>query len=291
MKDIGLVLEGGGLRGIYTAGVLEYLMENDIYIPYVIGVSAGACMGASYLSRQPGRNKTVNLEFLHDKRYLSYSNYIKNRELFGMDFIFDEIPNKLVPFDTSSLIDGKEEFVIGATDCETGRPVYFRKTDYDEKLVGKLLRATSSLPFVAHAVEHNGRNLLDGGIADPLPIRKSIEDGNDMNIIVLTQPRGYRKSPSRMSKVMRYKKHPEVDARLKTRYKHYNEDLDFIFKQEEAGKAFVFTPSRDLKVSRTEKDKTKLETLYMLGYEDAKRQGDSLKAFISESCTTSESLS
>lgn len=286
MKEIGLVLEGGGMRGIYTAGVLEYFMENDIYIPYVIGVSAGACMGASYLSRQPGRNRTVNLDFLNDKRYLSYSNYIKNRELFGMDFIFDEIPNRIVPFDVETLVNSDEEFVIGATDCQTGEAVYFKKKDYDEGLVGKLLRATSSLPFVAHAVEHEGRMLLDGGIVDPFPIKKSIEDGNQHNIVILTQPRGYTKEPSRMSQMIRYRKHPKVDLRLKNRHKHYNNDLKFIFEKEQEGKAFVFTSSVDLKISRTEKNKEKLEKLYQLGSQDAKAQGAALKEFIGDTKET-----
>lgn len=283
MKDIGLVLEGGGLRGVYTAGVLEYLMEEDIYFPYTIGVSAGACMGASYLSRQPGRNKRVNLDFVGDKRYLSYSNYFKNRELFGMDFIFDEIPNKLIPFDRETLIKGSEEFVIAATDCDTGSPVYFKKKDYDKEVLGDLLRATSSLPFVAEAVEIDGRKLMDGGIVDPLPVKQSIRDGNTLNILILTQPRGYKKEPSRMSKLLRYKKYPEVDMKLKSRHTYYNEDLAFINNLENDGQAFVFAPSKDLKISRTEKDKKKLEQLYELGYEDAKSRGDELKEFISNS--------
>jgi predicted patatin/cPLA2 family phospholipase len=286
MNGLGLVLEGGGMRGIYTAGVLEYFMENDIYVPYVIGVSAGACMGASYLSRQPGRNRTVNLDFLHDKRYLSYSNYLKNRELFGMDFIFDEIPNRIVPFDVKTLINSPEEFVIGATDCVSGEAVYFKKKDYDEVLISKLLRATSSLPFVAHAVEHDGKMLLDGGIVTPLPLGKSIDDGNDSNIVILTKPRGYRKRPSRMSKIIHYKKYPKVDMKLKERYKHYNKDLEFIYAKEKEGKAFVFAPSQDLKISRTEKSKDKLEKLYRLGYQDAKAQGSKLKQFISQAADT-----
>src|SRR5699024_7726118 len=127
MTDTGLVLEGGGMRGLYTAGVLEYFMSKELYLPYVIGVSAGACMGASYLSRQPGRNKKVNLDFVEDKRYISLGNYIKKRELFGMDFIFDEIPNRLVPFDVKTLVDSPEQFTIVTTDCSTGEPVYYKR--------------------------------------------------------------------------------------------------------------------------------------------------------------------
>lgn len=282
MENTGLVLEGGGLRGIYTAGVLEYFMEKDLYFPYVIGVSAGACMGASYLSRQPGRNKTVNLDFVGDKRYLSYSNYFKNGELFGMDFIFDEIPNYIVPFDVNTLIDSPEEFVIVATDCDTGKPVYYRKADYDAQLVGKLLRATSSLPFVAEKVEHGGKSLLDGGIVDPLPIRQSMRDGHDKNIVILTKPRGYYKRPSRISKFINYRKHPKVNDRLKMRYKSYNDSLDDIYSREEEGKAFVFAPSENLDISRIEKSKGKLEKLYELGYNDAKMQSTALESFLAK---------
>ena len=176
MMQAGLVLEGGGMRGLYTAGVLEYFMEKDLYFPYNIGVSAGACMAASYLSRQKGRNKRVNLDFVEDKRYISFSNFIRKREIFGMDFIFDEIPNRLVPFDMDTFRESPEEFVIVTTDCETGEAVYYDKTNHGDDLV-KLLRASSSLPFVASSVEYKGRHLLDGGIVDPIPIKKAQADG------------------------------------------------------------------------------------------------------------------
>src|SRR5690625_116326 len=153
MVNAGLVLEGGGMRGLYTAGVLEYFLEQNLYFPYNIGVSAGACMAASYLSRQKGRNKKVNLGYIDDKRYISFSNFIKNREVFGMDFIFDEIPNRLVPFDMSTFLKNSEEFVIVTTDCETGEPVYYDKTNHGHDLV-LLLRASSSLPFIASSVKY-----------------------------------------------------------------------------------------------------------------------------------------
>src|SRR5690625_2650407 len=210
-NDVGLVLEGGGMRGLYTAGVLEYFAQQEINFPYVIGVSAGACMAASYLSEQQGRNRTVNIDFVNDKRYLSFMNLIRKGELFGMDFIFDEIPNKIVPLDVSKIISGPEEFVIVTTNCDTGEPMYFYKEDYDAATLGKLLRASSSIPFFAEAVEHNGIHMLDGGIVDPLPIVKAESDGLTKNVVVLTKPRGYYKKPSKISNIVNYKKYPKVD--------------------------------------------------------------------------------
>ncbi|MHC0038838.1 patatin-like phospholipase family protein [Pseudoneobacillus sp. C159] len=281
MIDAGLVLEGGGMRGLYTAGVLEYFMSEDLYFPYIIGVSAGACMGASYLSRQAGRNKKVNLGYVGDKRYLSLSNFIKNRELFGMDFIFDEIPNKLVPFDLDTFIKSPERFVIVTTDCETGEPVYFEKGQHHDHIV-KLLRASSSLPFVASSVEYNKRHLLDGGIVDPIPIKKAQIDGYQKNVIILTKPKGYFKRASKMSSIFKYKKHPKINDQLKVRYKLYNETLDYIHKQEELGNVFVIRPSMAMPVGRVERNKKRLENLYELGWNDAKEQYDHLKNFLNK---------
>ena len=282
MNGTGLVLEGGGMRGIYTAGVLEYFQKEGIHFPYVIGVSAGACMAASYLSEQPGRNKKVNIDFVNDKRYLSYMNLIRKGELFGMDFIFDEIPNKIVPLDIGKIISGPEEFVIVTTKCDTGEPMYFYKEDYDEKTLGTLLRASSSIPFFAEAVEHNGIHMLDGGIVDPLPIVKAESDGLTKNVVVLTKPRGYYKKPSKISNIVNYKKYPKVDERMKIRYKHYNYRLDYIFEQEEKGNIIVIAPSADAGVGRTTRNRDKLEQLYELGISDAKEKCQAIKSFINE---------
>lgn len=279
MNGTGLVLEGGGMRGLYTAGVLEYFAQHEINFPYVIGVSAGACMAASYLSEQQGRNRTVSIDFINDKRYLSFMNLIRKGELFGMDFIFDEIPNELVPLDVSKIISGPEEFVIVTTNCDTGEPMYFYKEDYDTETLGKLLRASSSIPFFADAVEHNGIDMLDGGIVDPLPIVKAESDGYAKNVIVLTQSRGYYKQQSKISSVINYKKHPKVDERMKIRYKHYNDKLDYIFEQEKGGNTIVIAPSEDMGVGRTTRSKEKLTDLYELGYKDAEQQYDKIKNF------------
>ncbi len=273
MKDIGLVLEGGGMRGIYTAGVLEHFMEQDLYLPYVIGVSAGACFGASYLSRQRGRNRKVNIDYVTHPKYLSLQNYVKYRQLFGMDFIFDEIPNRLVPFDYDTFYKGSEEFVITATDCQTGLPVYFDKKDYEKDML-TIIRASSSLPFIAPIVEYKGKQLLDGGITDSIPIKKSEEDGNKRNIVVLTREGSYFKKKSNMKWLLNktYRQYPKLIEAILTRYKMYNDTIEHIKDQEKQGKVFVIRPSSALKVGRIERNQRKLEELYSIGMEDAKRE-------------------
>ncbi|UFT99975.1 patatin family protein [Radiobacillus kanasensis] len=280
MKEAGLVLEGGGMRGVYTAGVLEYFMEQRLYFPYVIGVSAGACMAASYLSRQLGRNRAVNIDFAGDKRYLSWRNFIRKRELFGMDFIFDEIPNQLVPFDYDAFLKSSEQLVVGTTDCETGEPVYYGKDRYGEDML-KILRASSSLPFVAPAVPFEDRALLDGGIVDPIPIKKAQQDGFDKNVVVLTKPAGYFKNPpGRLSSLFKYKQHPKINERIETRYQLYNDTLDYMEEEEIRGNVFVMRPSVSMPVGRVEKDKNKLVKLYELGWKDAEAQFEKLKDFL-----------
>jgi len=281
MKDTGLVLEGGGMRGIYTAGVLEYFMEQDLYLPYVIGVSAGACFGASYLSRQKGRNRKVNIDYVTHPNYLSLQNYMRHRQLFGMDFIFDEIPNSLVPFDYETFYKGPEEFVIAATDCHTGLPVYFNKKDYGNDML-TVIRASSSLPFIAPVVEYKGKHLLDGGITDSVPIKKAEEDGKQRNIVVLTREASYFKKKSNIRWLLNkaYRQYPNLIEAILFRYKMYNETIRHIREQEKQGKVYVIRPSSALKVGRIERNQRKLEELYSLGMEDAKREFKRLESWL-----------
>ncbi|MDQ6422396.1 patatin family protein [Paenibacillus sp. LHD-117] len=280
-ETIGLVLEGGGMRAVYTAGVLECLMEHDLYFPYNIGVSAGACMGASYLSRQAGRNLTVNVDYVSDPRYISWSNLWKKREMFGMDFIFDEIPNRLVPFDYGAFEASAERYVVGTTDCETGESVYYERGEPGFDLL-TLLRASSSLPFIARIVEFGGRKLLDGGLSDPIPLRKAEKDGNARNILILTRNESYRKSPNRMAWMVRraYGNYPKLVETMLRRHEVYNETLAYIAEQERRGAAFIIRPTETLSVGRMERDPKKLGALYEQGYEDAKRTLPELKAWM-----------
>ncbi|RKP49983.1 patatin family protein [Cohnella endophytica] len=272
MNSMGLVLEGGGMRGVYTAGVLEFFAEQDLYFPYTVGVSAGACMATSYLSKQRGRNKVINTDWVKDPRYISWRNFWKSGQLFGMDFIFDEIPNSLVPFDYETFGQSREELVVGTTDIETGETVFYRKSEPGFDLA-KVLRASSSLPFIAPIVEYGGRKLLDGGISDPIPVRQAEQDGYRRNVVILTRNDEYRKSRNRFSWIVRrvFGKFPKFVKIMLSRHEIYNGTVDYVRKQEKNGSCFVIRPKEPLKVGRMEKDPVKLDALYMQGYEDAKQ--------------------
>ncbi|MFC4404127.1 patatin-like phospholipase family protein [Gracilibacillus xinjiangensis] len=282
MKGLGLVLEGGGSRGVYTAGVLQFLMEKNIYLPYVIGVSAGACNGSSYISRQLERNKRVTIDYVSHPEYLSFRNYLKKRQLFGMDFIFDTLPNELVPFDFETFNKAVEEFVVGVTDCKTGEPLFYRKSTYADDML-TLLRASSSLPLVAPVVNFDNRVLMDGGISAPIPIKQSIEDGNPKNIVVLTRNRGYYKKPATAHWYIRrkYRHYPGLLEAIDRRHQVYNQTLNELFEEEKKGNVFIICPTEKLMVGRIEKNKNKLLHLYNRGYEDVKSISDSLNEFIS----------
>lgn len=279
IKDTGLILEGGGMRSMYTAGVLDFFIKEDIYFEYNIGVSAGASMAASYISRQFRRNHRVTAKYIKDKRYLSLSNYIKRKELFGMDFVYHYIPTYLEPFDFEKFDQAEEKFVVVTTDCETGEAVYFDKNDTKGSLL-TALEATSSLPLMANPVQYKGHTLLDGGIVDPIPIKKSIEEGYTKNVLILTRPKGYRKTPSRFSKIFRMKAYPKVNHLMELRYKHYNKTLDWIEEEEDKGNIFVIRPTNTLAVDRVEKDPRKLDALYREGYADAEKIYKDLKEYI-----------
>ncbi|MFD1850650.1 patatin-like phospholipase family protein [Oceanobacillus bengalensis] len=282
MKDIGLVLEGGGSRGIYTAGVLRYLMEQGIYLPYVIGVSAGACNGSSYVSRQMDRNRAVNIDYIDHPEYLSFRNLLKKRQLFGMDFLFDSLPNKLEPFDFEAFYQAEEEFVVGATDCMSGEAVFYKKEDY-EKDVLAIIRASSSLPLVAPVVHFDNRILLDGGISDPIPIKQSERDGNRKNVVILTKNNGYYKKPQSFSWYFRkkYKQYPGLVKALERRHVVYNVTLQYIHEEEKKGNVFVIRPTKKLEVGRMERNKEKLTTLYNQGMDDARKVVAPLSEFLS----------
>jgi predicted patatin/cPLA2 family phospholipase len=282
MINTGLVLEGGGMRGVYTAGVLEFFMEQDLYLPYIIGVSAGACNAASYLSRQKGRNKIVNIDYVTHPEYLSYRNLIRKKQLFGMDFIFEEIPNRHVPFDFDTFHQSKEKFVIGTTDCYTGEAVYFEKSEHKDHVLG-LLRASSSLPFMAPIVEYQERSLLDGGISDPIPVRQSEREGNKKNIVVLTRNEGYRKSSSKFNWMTRrvYPKYKGLLSAIEKRHQVYNETIDYI-EERNMENIFVIRPSKPLEVGRVEKNPVKLTNLYQQGYVDAKQIFNELQTWLTK---------
>lgn len=281
MESVGLILEGGGMRGLYTCGVLEFFMEKELCFNYIIGVSAGACNAASYISRQLGRNKKVNIDFCKDWRYMSFRNFLLEKSFIGMNFIFDEIPNRLVKFDFETFSKASCRFLIGVTDCKTGNPVYLNKEDVEEGFYA--LRASSSLPVISPIVNFKGYELLDGGISDSIPIVKSINDGNKKNIIILTRDKKYRKSPVKFSKLikLKYRKYPLLVEAIMNRHIKYNKALDLVEQLEKEGKALVIRSSTELKVGRLERDSKKLSELFQRGYEDAKNSYNRILNFIS----------
>jgi predicted patatin/cPLA2 family phospholipase len=281
-ENIGLVLEGGGLRGVYTSGVIRFFDDKGVTFPYVIGVSMGACNGANYVSRQPERNRIVNIEYVNDSRYISYRNLITKGELFGMDFIFNTIPFSLVPFDQETFFKNKIKFIIGVTDCETGEAVYFEKGEVGEDIMD-IFRATCSLPFISRPIHFNGRVLMDGGLADSIPLEKSIEDGNKRNVLVLTRPKGYRKRPSLLNRLicLLYPQYKGLRSALINRHLKYNTTMDLVDRLEEKGDVFVIQPEAEIDAGRIERNKVKLHAAYELGYNDAASSYERLKNFLS----------
>lgn len=280
IENVGLVLEGGGMRAVYTAGVLESFLENDIFFPYVIGVSAGAANAASYLSKQKGRNHVVNIDYVTDPRYLSWRNFLNRREFFGMDFIFGEIPNKLVPYDYDAFYQSKSEFVVGTTDCYTGRPVYFSKNDYGQKML-TVIKASSSLPFIAPEITFKDKVLLDGGISDPIPVKKAQQDGFKKNVVVLTRNAGYLKKPSRFQFLVKrkYPAYTGLQTAIGQRYQKYNETIDYLEEEEKRGNVILIRPTEPILVGRMERNPEKLSKLYQSGYRDGKLYLEKIKHF------------
>lgn len=281
MENIGLILEGGGMRGAYTAGVLDYFLDAGITFPYVVGASAGACNGSSYVANQRGRNYRVIVEYGNHPEYISYKRWFKSRQLFGMDFLFDTLPNQLVPFDYEAFEQRSTIFVVGTTDMETGRSMFFKHFPDREALL-KIMRASSSLPMLAPSISYDGRELMDGGISDPIPIQPSIDQGNRKHVVILTRNEGYikRKLKAAWYLNQKYKQYPKFAEALLQRHARYNRAIDQIRMLENNGSVYVLRPSHPLQVSRIERNKNKLHALYMQGYEEANKQENQISRFL-----------
>ncbi len=270
---IGLVLEGGGMRGIYTVGVLDTLLNYNYLADYLIGVSAGASNGVSYISGQKDRAKRTIINYIGDKRYLSISNYIKTGSLFGMDFLFKEIPEKLEIFDHDAFFRCKCDYRVGVTNVETGKEEYYGKEALVKEDKNILLQASASIPMAAPIVNYKGKKYLDGGTADPIPIKKAFEDGCDKVIVVLTRDRNYKKKPTPAKPIYSFvfRKYPKMVELLKMRHQIYNDTLDFIKEMEREGKAFVIAPDKPIEIERFEKDKNRLLKIYSNAVRDTEK--------------------
>lgn len=278
----GLVLEGGGMRGVYTAGVLDFFIDKDIFFENIYGVSAGICHACSYLSKQRNRAYRVMVDYLDDKRYASFYSLVTTGDYFGVKMIYDEIPNELYPYDKETFEKYKGNLYSVVTNMNTGKAEYIKLKDMDKDLI--YVRASSSLPLLSRIVKVGDKEYLDGGIADSIPIKRAMEDGNKKNVVVLTQPKEYRKSKNKLLPVMKikYKKYPNFVDAMANRHINYNNTLDMIEKEEKNGDVFVIRPSESLNITRLEKNKDKLESLYNLGFNDAKKVYYDLMKFISK---------
>lgn len=280
MIQAGLVLEGGGMKGVYTAGVLDFFLDKNLIFSSVYGVSAGACNMCSYLSGQRGRALDITIDYLDCRKYCSVESLLTTGDLFNVDMCYHMIPDYLNPYDYEHFnqYQGKAYSVV--TNIATGRPEYLRIRDMQKDIIK--VRASASLPLVSRNVKINGKYYLDGGISDAIPLQKSIVDGNRKNIVVMTKEIGYVRKPATQLELikLRYLKYPKVYELMAERHINYNQTLEYIQRMQENGQAFVIRPKKESKVGRIEKDKTKLCALYEEGYQDAADCYEELKVYL-----------
>ena len=276
---IGLVLEGGAMRGLYTAGVLDVLMENNIEVDGIIGVSAGVLFGVNYLSKQKGRVLRYNKRFIKNKRFMGLYSLLTTGNIVNKDFSFYEIPYKLDIFDDETYKKSKTEFYATITNVDTGKAEYVKLKSVLEQM--EIVRATSAMPFVSKMVELNGNKYLDGGIADSIPLDKCKELGYDKIILVLTRPIKYRKKKdNELITKIKYYKYPKLVNTLNNRYKKYNETVEKIIDMENKKEIFVIRPSKYINIKRIEKNANKLQEMYDLGMTDCKYKIEELKEYL-----------
>lgn len=280
MYQAGLVLEGGGMKGMYTAGVLDFFLDKGIEFSSVYGVSAGACHMCSYLSRQRGRALDVGIDYLDSKKYCSVESLLTTGDLFNVKTAYHLIPEYLNPYDYTAFdkYEGRAYAVV--TNIVTGKPEYLRLKDMKKDIVA--VRASASLPLVSRNVQIGDRLYLDGGISDAIPIRKSILDGNKKNVVILTKEEGYVRKPTSHLELLklRYLRYPKVAQLMTERHITYNDTLEYLERQQENGQAFVIRPRVKSDVGRIEKDADKLKALYEEGYRDAEENFELLLNYL-----------
>ena len=270
-EKTGLVLEGGGMRGVFTCGVLDYLMDHKISFPYAIGVSAGACNGLSYMSHQRGRGKYSNIDLLAKYKYIGIRPLIKKRGLIDQQLLFHRFPDRILPYNYKAYAENPGRFEMVTTDCMTGRACYWEEK-FDEKRIIDIVKASSSLPYACPIIYVDGRPMLDGGIVDSIPLLRAYELGYDKCVVVLTRNKGSRKSTKKVPvPSFIYKKYPRLRVALRNRNKIYNEQLELVERLEEEGKIIVIRPEKPIVVGRMETSVKKLTDLYNQGYECAKK--------------------
>lgn len=276
---VGLVLEGGAMRGMFTAGVLDVFLDENIHIDGIVSVSAGALFGVNFPSKQKGRALRYNKQFLGDKRYIGWHSLLTTGNIVNKDFAFYEVPFKYDVFDNDAFKQSGIDFYATVTNVETGMAEYIKITDPFAQM--EALRASSAMPYVSQFVEIDGKKYLDGGIADSIPLTFCQSLGFDKIIVVLTRPFQYRKTPSNplLSKLF-YHRYPNLVHTLQNRYLEYNQQVEKVIAESEKGTIFVLRPSQTLPIKRIEKDLSKIQAMYDLGVADAIREMPALNAYL-----------
>ena len=291
MTGTGLILEGGGMRGAYTAGVLDFFQDKGIEFPFVSATSSSALIGSYYVAKQKGANIEILQNILSNREAISFKRLLRQKELFEMDYIFHTIPTRLVPLNFETFAQAQAKYVIGTTDIYTGEPVYFDHYPRKDDLLS-LIRASSSLPILASVVNYDGKQLMDGGIADPIPIRPSIACGNQKHVVILTRNRGYVKRKTRLNWLFKkvFREYPAFQKVLKQRHILYNQTLSQIYELEKRKQVFILMPEAPIESTRTERNGKKLHALYVQGYREAEKQEAALRRFLSHVHETRETV-
>ena len=265
-RKTALVLEGGGMRGVFTSGVLDAFMKHNLTFPYIVAVSAGACNGMSYVSHQPRRARISNIDYLARYKYIGLRHLVTQGCIFDRELLYDKFPNQYLPFDFDTFFSSPMTFEMVTTNCLTGQPMYLSER-HDRQRALDIVRASSSLPYVSKIVDVDGIPMLDGGIVDSIPLQHAIDMGHPTNVLVLTRNRGYRNTGKDM-KIPRfiYRKYPRLRVALSRRLAAYNAQLEYVERMEDEGRVICIRPERPMEVDRIEKDIAKLERLYEEGF-------------------------
>ena len=282
-KKTALILEGGGFRAMFSAGILELFLEKELFFESVYGVSAGAAYGVSYVSKQKGRNIAVN-EMIGDKRYCSWNNLIREGTMFSWDFIYEEIPQSIIPFDYNALKNSPSKFYVGTSNCNTGQPEFFLLNDADKKDFRILLAASGSLPFIAPMVHYDNKVLMDGGLSESVPFEYALNNGNDRAVVILTQPKNYLKGPMKHTALFKwyYRKFPKVYEMLLTRAERYNTSIAKLEQLEKDGVVFIIRPKETLDIKRVENNPEKTAAIYHAAMEQANEEFSLLRKWLGE---------
>lgn len=277
----GLVLEGGGMRGLFTAGVMDEMMENGIPFEGVVGVSAGATFGCNFKSKQPGRVLRYNVRFKDDSRYMGFRTFLKTGDWVGSDFAYHVLPFDLDPVDFDTYNNNPMEYHVVCTDVDTGEAVYRQLPFMDDHEID-WIRASASLPIISKPVELENRRLLDGGMADSIPLEYFQKLGYDRNIVVLTQPKGFKKKLQSGMPLIKFllRKTPKIAEALANRHLMYNRQLDYIDEQERLGNTLLIYPENELPIGRIEQDEAKMRHVYQMGRDAAKARMEEIKLFL-----------